>query len=57
MALLPRPLSFCADPEQALRELHRVLLVGAFLVLSVDNRCAGVRALLDEGDAKGALER
>ncbi|HEX5051805.1 MAG TPA: methyltransferase domain-containing protein [Planctomycetota bacterium] len=50
------PLSFCDDPEQALRELHRVLAPGAFLVLSVDNRSAGVRALLDEGDAAGALE-
>ena len=50
------PLSFCEDPEQALRELHRVLVPGAHLVLSVDNRCAGVRALLDEQQADAALE-
>jgi len=50
------PLSFCADPERALRELHRVLEPDAHLVLSVDNRCAGVRALLDEGAGEGALE-
>ncbi len=50
------PLSFCEDPEKALRELHRVLKPAAHLVLSVDNRCAGVRALLDEEDAKAALE-
>jgi SAM-dependent methyltransferase len=50
------PLSFCEDPERALRELHRVLKPAAHLVLSVDNRCAGVRALLDEGDGKGALD-
>jgi len=50
------PLSFCADPERALRELHRVLAPEAFLVLSVDNRCAGVRTLLDEGGTDGALE-
>ena len=43
------PLSFCKDPEKALRELARVLEPGANLVLSVDNRTAGVRALLDEG--------
>jgi SAM-dependent methyltransferase len=50
------PLSFCADPERALRELSRVLAPGAALVLSVDNRSAGVRALLDEGDAVAAAE-
>jgi ubiquinone/menaquinone biosynthesis C-methylase UbiE len=50
------PLSFCADPERALRELHRVLRPDAFLVLSVDNRCAGVKALLDEGAADAALD-
>ena len=50
------PLSFCESPERGLRELHRVLKPNAHLVLSVDNRCAGVRTLLDEGDAAGALE-
>lgn len=50
------PLSFCDDPERALRELRRVLKPDAVVVLSVDNRCAGVRALLDEGQADGALE-
>lgn len=50
------PLSFCDDPERALRELHRVLKTGAAVVLSVDNRCAGVRTLLDEGDADDALQ-
>lgn len=50
------PLSFCASPEQALRELHRVLRPGAALVLSVDNRTAGVRALLEEGTLDAALE-
>ena len=50
------PLSFCEEPARGLRELHRVLAPGAHLVLSVDNRCAGVRTLLDEGDAAGALE-
>jgi ubiquinone/menaquinone biosynthesis C-methylase UbiE len=50
------PLSFCADPERGLRELHRVLKPDAGLVLSVDNRCAGVRAVLDEGGGEAALE-
>lgn len=50
------PLSFCAQPDRALRELARVLVPGAHLVLSVDNRCAGVRALVDEGAAEPALE-
>lgn len=50
------PLSFCAEPGAALRELHRVLRPGAHLVLSVDNRCAGVRALLDEQAATAALD-
>jgi len=48
------PLSFCDDPERALRELHRVLEPGAHLVLSVDNRAAGVRVLLDEGAGEEA---
>ncbi|HLQ39250.1 MAG TPA: methyltransferase domain-containing protein [Planctomycetota bacterium] len=50
------PLSFCAEPERALRELARVLKPGSALVLSVDNRCAGVRTLLDEDRAPAALE-
>lgn len=50
------PLSFCADPERALRELYRVLEPGAHLVLSVDNRTAGVRSLLDEGQAAAAAD-
>lgn len=50
------PLSFCAEPLRALRQLQRALRPGAALVLSVDNRCAGVRALLDEGEADLALE-
>lgn len=49
------PLSFCAEPDRALRELARVLKPGAALVLSVDNRCAGLRALLDEGRGDDAL--
>ena len=50
------PLSFCQEPERALRQLHRVLKPGAHLVLSVDNRSAGVRTLLDEGQQDVALE-
>jgi ubiquinone/menaquinone biosynthesis C-methylase UbiE len=50
------PLSFCSDAERALRQLHRALRPDAHIVLSVDNRCAGVRALLDEGAADAALE-
>jgi ubiquinone/menaquinone biosynthesis C-methylase UbiE len=50
------PLSFCQDPELALRQLQRALRPGAHLVLSVDNRCAGVRTLLDEGAGDAALE-
>ncbi|MEY3162169.1 MAG: hypothetical protein RIT25_2160 [Planctomycetota bacterium] len=50
------PLSFCESPDRALRELHRVLKPGAALVLSVDNRVAGVRALMDEGKVEGALD-
>ncbi|MGE3171058.1 MAG: class I SAM-dependent methyltransferase [Planctomycetota bacterium] len=49
------PLSFCESPERALRELARVLKPGAALVLSVDNRCAGVRTLIDEGQGDAAL--
>jgi len=50
------PLSFCADPDRALGELHRVLRVDAMVVLSVDNRSAGVRTLLDERSLDEALE-
>ena len=50
------PLSFCEDPQRALRQLRRVLKPGAALVLSVDNRCAGVRTLLDEQEPAAALE-
>ena len=50
------PLSFCQEPLRALHQLHRALRPGAALVLSVDNRCAGVRALLDEGAGDAALE-
>jgi ubiquinone/menaquinone biosynthesis C-methylase UbiE len=50
------PLSFCEDPPQALRELHRALKPGACAVLSVDHRTAGVRALLAEGSHQEALE-
>lgn len=50
------PLSFCADPRRALAELRRVLRPGAGLVLSVDNRVAGVRTLLDEPSPAAALE-
>ncbi|MEZ5963729.1 MAG: methyltransferase domain-containing protein [Planctomycetota bacterium] len=49
------PLSFCADPKRAMAELRRVLKPGAHAVLSVDNRVAGVRTLLDEGDLDGGL--
>jgi SAM-dependent methyltransferase len=50
------PLSFCADPLAALRQLHRILAPGAHLVLSVDNRIAGVRSLLAERSPAPALE-
>jgi ubiquinone/menaquinone biosynthesis C-methylase UbiE len=50
------PLSFCESPESALRHLHRTIKKGGHLVLSVDNRCAGVRALLDEGAEQAALD-
>lgn len=50
------PLSFCADPKLALRGLHRVMAPGGVAVLSVDNRIAGVRTVLDEGNLDGALE-
>ncbi len=50
------PLSFCADPKLALRELHRVMAAGGVVVLSVDNRVAGVRTVLEEGNLDGALE-
>ena len=50
------PLSFCESPDRALRELHRVLRPGAALVLSVDNRVAGVRTLMDEGEVGAALD-
>jgi SAM-dependent methyltransferase len=50
------PLSVCQDPERALQELARVLAPGGGLVLAVDHRCAGVRALVDEGQGDAALE-
>lgn len=50
------PLSFCADPKRALFELRRILKPEATAVLSVDNRIAGVRVLLDEGDLDAALD-
>jgi ubiquinone/menaquinone biosynthesis C-methylase UbiE len=49
------PLSFCTDPFRALCELRRILKPEGTAVLSVDNRIAGVRVLLDEGDLAGAL--
>jgi len=50
------PLSFCKSQKVALRELHRVTSPGARIVLSVDNRAAGVRSLLDRPDPSAALE-
>ncbi len=50
------PLSFCQEPKRALAELHRVLKPDAVAVLSVDNRIAGVRTLLDEGTLDDALD-
>lgn len=50
------PLSFCEDPRRALRELRRVIAPGGTLVLSVDSRIGGVRALLEGGRLDQALE-
>lgn len=50
------PLSFCHEPKRAMLELRRVLKPGATAVLSVDNRIAGVRTLLDEDDLDGGLD-
>jgi ubiquinone/menaquinone biosynthesis C-methylase UbiE len=50
------PLSFCKSPQVALRELRRVTSPDARIVLSVDNRVAGVRSLLDRPNASAALE-
>lgn len=41
------PLSFCRDPLRACQELARILRPGATVVLSVDNRVAGVRLLAE----------
>jgi SAM-dependent methyltransferase len=49
------PLSFCEAPAKALRELARVCRPGAHVVLSVDNRAAGVRALCERPTADEAL--
>jgi ubiquinone/menaquinone biosynthesis C-methylase UbiE len=50
------PLSFCEDPRDALRQLHRVLAPGAHLVLSVDSRVAGVRTLAEAPTPEPMLE-
>ena len=50
------PLSFCVDPLQALHELRRVLKHDAHVVLSVDSRVAGVRALGEAATPRGMLD-
>lgn len=50
------PLSFCQDPQLALRGLHRVMAPNGIAVLSVDNRIAGVRTVLEEGNLDEALQ-
>ncbi|MEZ5987929.1 MAG: class I SAM-dependent methyltransferase [Planctomycetota bacterium] len=50
------PLSFCDDPRRALAELARVVAPGGVVVLSVDNRVAGVRSLLGAATPDEALE-
>jgi ubiquinone/menaquinone biosynthesis C-methylase UbiE len=50
------PLSFCEEPARALAELSRIVAPGGAVVLSVDNRIAGVRSLLSEGGPDAALE-
>ena len=49
------PLSFCEDPKRALRELHRCVRPGGGVVLSVDSRVAGVRAVLGDGQLDQGL--
>jgi ubiquinone/menaquinone biosynthesis C-methylase UbiE len=50
------PLSFCEDPARALAELARIVKPGGAVVLSVDNRVAGVRSLLGEKSPEAAIE-
>jgi SAM-dependent methyltransferase len=50
------PLCCAANPARALKELARILKPGGVMVMSVDNRLAGMGHYLDKGDVEG-LER
>ncbi|MFH1228678.1 MAG: methyltransferase domain-containing protein [Planctomycetota bacterium] len=42
------PISYCADPHRAIKELHRLLKPGAVCIASVDNKFAGMRVFMEQ---------
>lgn len=49
------PLSLCAKPKKAVREIARTLAPGGAAVLSVDNRTSGYAHYLEKEDLQGLL--
>jgi ubiquinone/menaquinone biosynthesis C-methylase UbiE len=47
------PLSICADPPRAVREMHRICRPGGTVIATADNKLAAIDHFLDRGDIDG----
>lgn len=49
------PLSHCADPDNAMREMTRLLMPGGIMIQSVDNRCGAIDHFAEKGDLQALV--